>query len=108
VSIPADKNASVKDVEKLSKYKDLEIEIERMWGMKTTAAPVVILALDITKKGTEQCINNKKNPREHQTTRASENNTAHILRKVLAVKWSCNIPGPWSGPGYARNSKKDS
>lgn len=33
VSIPTDKNTSVKVVEKLSKYKDLEIEIERMWGM---------------------------------------------------------------------------
>ena len=42
VSIPADKNTAVKVVEKLSKYKDLEIEIQKMWGMKTTTVPVVI------------------------------------------------------------------
>ena len=41
VSIPSDKNTSVKIVEKLSKCNDLEIEIERMWGMKTTTVPVV-------------------------------------------------------------------
>ena len=33
MSIPTEKNTSVKVTEKLSKYKDLEIEIERMWGM---------------------------------------------------------------------------
>ena len=34
MAIPTDRNTSVKVTEKLSKYKDLEIEIERMWGMK--------------------------------------------------------------------------
>ena len=32
MSIPTENNTSVKVTEKLSKYKDLEIEIERMWG----------------------------------------------------------------------------
>ena len=33
---------SVKVAEKLSKYKDLEIEIRKMWGLKTITVPVVI------------------------------------------------------------------
>ena len=35
ISIPSERNMALKEVEKLSKYKDLEIEINRMWNMKT-------------------------------------------------------------------------
>ena len=42
MTIPSDRNTSVKVAEKLSKYKDLEIEITKMWGLKTITASVVI------------------------------------------------------------------
>ena len=32
MSIPTEKNTSVKVTERLSKYKDLEIKVERTWG----------------------------------------------------------------------------
>ena len=51
MSIPTEKNTSGKVTERLSKYKDLEIEIERMWGMKPTTIPVVIGALGLKKNG---------------------------------------------------------
>ena len=56
ISIPTEKNTSVKVTEKLSKYKDLEIKVERMWGMKATTIPVVIGALELIKKGLEEYI----------------------------------------------------
>lgn len=87
VSIPTDKNTSVKVVEKLSKYKDLEIETERMWGMKSKTIPVVIGALGVIKKGTGKYINEipgKTQLRELQKTTLL--GTAHILRKVLSIK----------------------
>ena len=54
VKIPADKNALVPESEKLSKYKDLEIKVEKLWHMKTVTIPVVIGALGMIKKGTEK------------------------------------------------------
>ena len=56
ISIPTEKNTSVKVTEKLSKYKDLEIKVERMWGMKATTIPVVIGALELIKKGLAEYI----------------------------------------------------
>ena len=54
MKIPTDKNVSVAEFEKLSKYKDLEIEVEKLWHMKTVTIPVVIGALGMIKKGTDK------------------------------------------------------
>ena len=56
MAIPADRNTSVKVAEKLSKYKDLEVEITKMWGLKTITVPVVIRPLGVVKKGIEKHI----------------------------------------------------
>ena len=42
VAVPSECNTSVKVIEKLLKYKDLEIKMSRMWVMKTKTMPVVI------------------------------------------------------------------
>ena len=51
VAIPYDENTSTKVSEKLSKFKDLEIEITRMWQMEAEIIPVVVGALGAIKKG---------------------------------------------------------
>ena len=50
VSIPADKRVVDKEEEKISKYKDLRIELERLWKMKTRIIPVIIGALGVISK----------------------------------------------------------
>ena len=51
ISFPADKHISAKEEEKLSKYQDLRIELERLWRKKTVMVPVVIGALgSVTKR----------------------------------------------------------
>jgi hypothetical protein len=42
VAIPGDRNVIQKEAEKILKYKDLTIEIQRMWNVKTRAIPVII------------------------------------------------------------------
>ena len=56
VTVPVDKNISLKEFQKLSKYKDLQIEVTKMWKLKTKIIPVVIGALDMIKKGTQKFI----------------------------------------------------
>ena len=47
-----DINISAKEFKKLSKYKDLQIEVERMWQLKTSIIPIVADALGLVRKGT--------------------------------------------------------
>ena len=50
VAVPSNQNISLKEFQKLSKYKDLEIEVTKMWKLKTKIIPVVIGALGMIKK----------------------------------------------------------
>ena len=42
ITISGDRNVIKKETEKILKYKDLTIEIQRMWNVKTKVIPVII------------------------------------------------------------------
>ena len=42
VAISGDRNVIKNEAEKIPKYKDLTIEIRRMWNVKTNVIPVII------------------------------------------------------------------
>ena len=86
MSVPADRNISVKEYEKLAKYKDLEIEISRMWQLRTITLPIVVGALGMLKKGSSDFIDQipgKSNICEVQ--KIALTSTAHLLRKFLSM-----------------------
>ena len=86
MTVPSERNTSIKEVEKLSKYKDLEIEVTRMWGMKTTTIPVVIGALGIIKKGLEKRILEiPGKPTIAELQKIVLLGSAHIIRKTLSI-----------------------
>ena len=73
-------------MEKKSKYKDLELEIQRMWRMKTIVILVVVGALGIIRKGMVENI--KKVSEMASVTeiqKISMLGSAQILRKVCSV-----------------------
>ena len=45
MSVPTENNISAKEYSKITKYKDLEIDIEKLGHMKTTTVPVIVEAL---------------------------------------------------------------
>jgi hypothetical protein len=51
VAIPSDRNVIQKESEKKLKYKNLSIEIQRMWNMKCFVIPVIIGATGIVTRG---------------------------------------------------------
>ena len=87
ISTPSERNMALKEVEKLSKYKDLEIEINRMWNMKTIVIPVVIGNLGMIRKTNDKWIKQLPGtPHIEMLQKITLLGTAHILRKVLSIK----------------------
>jgi hypothetical protein len=73
-----------KEAEKILKYKDLAIEIQRMCNVKIKAIPVIIGATGTVSKSFRKYVSNipgKHDVKELQKTAIL--GTAHILRKVL-------------------------
>lgn len=84
ISVPDDSNVQLKENEKIMKYKNLEIEISRMWNAKSCTIPVIVGALGTISKGAELHLNRipgKSSIQEVQ--KITLLSTAHILRKAL-------------------------
>jgi len=50
IAISGDRNVIKKEAEKILKYKDLTIEIQRMWNVKTKVISIIIVATGIISK----------------------------------------------------------
>ena len=73
-----------KEAEKILKYKDLTIERQRMWNVKTNMIPVIIGATGTISKSFRKYVRNI--PGNHEVKKLQKTailGTAHILRKVL-------------------------
>ena len=84
VAISGDRNVTTKKAEKILKYKDLTIEIQRMWNVKTKVTPVIIGATGTISKSFRKYMSNV--PGKHEVKELQKTailGTAHILRKVL-------------------------
>jgi hypothetical protein len=84
IAIPGDRNVIKKEAEKILKYKDLIIEIQCKWNVKTKVMPVIIGAPETISKSFRKYLSSvpgKHDIKELQKTAIL--GTAHILRKVL-------------------------
>ena len=84
VVISGDRNVIKKEAEKFLKYKDLTIEIQRMWNVKTKVIPIIIGANGTISKRFRKYVSNI--PGKHEVKEVQKTailGTAQILRKVL-------------------------
>jgi hypothetical protein len=85
IATPYDSNINTKEAEKLSKYKDLEIEVSRKWTVRTKTLPVIVGALGTIKKGIGQNLQLLPgNPSAIELQKIVLISTAHIIHKALA------------------------
>jgi hypothetical protein len=84
VPISGDRNVIKKEAEKILKYKDLTIEIQRMWNVQTKVIPVIIGVTGTISKSFRKYVSNIPGKHEVKELRKTAIlGTAHILRKVL-------------------------
>ena len=84
VASSGDRNMIKKEAENVLKYKNLTIEIQRMWKVKTRVIPVIIGATGTIPKSFRKYISYI--PGNHEVKELQKTailGTAHILRKVL-------------------------
>jgi hypothetical protein len=84
VAISEDRNMIKKEAEKILKYKDLTIEIQRMWNVKTMVIPVIIGATGPFQSHFRKYVTNI--PGNHEVKELQKTaimDTAHILKKVV-------------------------
>ena len=80
VAVPSDQNISLKEFQKLTKYKDLEIEVTKMWKLKIKIIPAVIGALGMIKKRTQSFIDQTPGkPSLQEMQKNVPTSTAHVL-----------------------------
>ena len=84
VAISGDRNVIKKEAEKILKYKDLTIEIQRMWNVKTRVIPVIIGATGAISKSFRKYVSNI--PGNHEVRELQKTailGTANVFRKML-------------------------
>jgi hypothetical protein len=88
VAIPGDRNVIQKEAEKILKYKDVTIEIQRMWNVKTRVIPVMTGATGTISKSFRKYVSTISGNHEvKELQKTAILGTAHILRKVLMYKY---------------------
>ena len=84
--VPIINNISLKEVNEISKYKNLQIEIEKMWYLKTTTVPVIEGALGMIKKETDRHINGiPGSPSLYEIQKILFRGTVYLLWKVPSM-----------------------
>jgi len=84
VAIPGNRNVIKKEAEKILKYKDLTIEIQRMWNVKARVIPIIIGATETISKSFRKYVSDiTENHDVKELQKTAILSTAHLLRKVL-------------------------
>jgi len=84
VAISGDWNVIKTEAEKILKYKDLTVEIQRMWNVKTKVIPVTIGATGTISKSPRKYVSSI--PGKHEVKELQKTailGTTHKLRRVL-------------------------
>ena len=86
LAVPGDQNITAKEQEKITKYQDLRIEVEKQWDVEAVVVPIVVGALGTVSKELEKHLKRIDIPLVVPCLqKAALLGTAFILRRVLGI-----------------------
>jgi len=86
MAIPSNTNVIQKEAENELKYKNLSMEVQKMWNMKCVI-PVTSRATGIVTKGLKICGHNTRKAVSGFSTEAAVLGTSRMTRRVPQPKW---------------------
>jgi hypothetical protein len=106
-AIPSDRNVIQKEAENRPKlkYKNLSIQIQRMWYMKCFVIPVIIRAPGTVSKGLKNSGNGTRTTFNRFCTKTAILGTSHIIRRYYNLRRL--KPEWWGTPLLKRRSTRE-
>ena len=87
ISCPCDTNVRKKELEKLAKYGELKLELQKMWGMECEVLPVVVGGLGaVTKNLKDYLARVPGHPEQFMCQKITLQGSKKILRDVLGQR----------------------
>ena len=88
-AVPGDQNIKVKELEKITKYQDLRLQVQKLWDVKATVIPIVVGALGTISEELENHLKTIGIPIVISCLqKAALLGTAFILRRVFDISKS--------------------
>ena len=89
IAVPGDQNIKVKELEKITKYQDLRLQVQKFWDVKATVRPIVVGALGTVSEELENHLKTIGIPIVISCLqKAALLGTTFILRRVLDISES--------------------
>ena len=89
IAVPGDQNIKVKELEKITKYQDIRLRVQKLWDVNATVIPIVVGALGTVSEELESHLKAIGIPIVVSCLhKAALLGTAFILRRVLDISES--------------------
>jgi hypothetical protein len=103
VVIPSDRNVIQKESEKKLKYKNLSVEVQRMWNMKCFVTPVITGATGIVTRGLKKYLNTI--PGKHSIVSLQKNSCTRNITHYKETATIRNLKPEWWGSPLVQEEK---
>ena len=89
IAVPGDQNNKIKELEEIPKYRDLRLQIQKLWNVKAAVVSVVVGALGTVNEKLENHLKTIKTPLVISCLqKAALVGTKFILRRILDISES--------------------